>query len=504
MTGTILAIDLGLTNCKTVFFRLDGTICERESLPYPTYKHQTGWVEQEPEDWWQAVIKGVRAIGLRNPAVLTSVCTISVTGHMHALVCLGEDHHALGPSLVLGDQRSLVESDFIVQSLGLEHIYRLTGARMDASMPLAKMCWLQRHSPDIPKQTRSFLACKDWLRHRLTGDLLTDPIDACGTSLYDLQATNWSPELVKLAGIQMDQMPRVADPCSLAGPLLPEAAAALGLKSGIPVVVGAGDDVEVLGNGLMAPGVALEHLGTTGSILTCSDRLAYDPNMAVEVYPHATPGLWVLGGSVTAAGMALEWAQKTLQYAGPEDLAMINDLPCLPYPRLEEPLIFVPHIYGERCPEWEPRARGTWCGLSAAHTQADLRQAVLEGIAFSLKNVLDRIERLAGQQNRITVGARELANPGWSRLRATIYRRPLAVLNTEEPTALGAMILAAVGIGVYPNLAKAVETVTGSSARVEPSPETAEGYQLLYELYLDAANAQRNLMLQWQTRLGTA
>jgi xylulokinase len=504
MTGTILAIDLGLTNCKTVFFQLDGTICERESLPYPTYKRQTGWVEQEPEDWWQAVIKSVQEVGWRNPALLASVCAISVTGHMHSLVCQGDDHRPLGPSLVLGDQRSLAESDFIVKSIGLEHIYHLTGARMDASMPLAKICWLQRYSPEIPKKTRAFLACKDWLRHRLTGDLLTDPIDACGTSLYDLQAANWAPELVKLAGIQMDQMPRVADPCSLAGLLTVEAATALGLKAGIPVVVGAGDDVEVLGNGLMGPGASLEHLGTTGSILTCADRLAYDPNMAVEVYPHAAPGLWVLGGSVTAAGMALEWAQKALQYAGSEDLTIINDLPCLPRPRLEEPLIFVPHIYGERCPEWEPRSRGTWCGLSATHTQADLRQAVLEGIAFSLKNVLDRIEVLAGRQNRITVGARELANPGWSGLRATIYQRPLAVLNTEEPTALGAMILAAVGIGVYPNLAEAVKTVTGSKARVEPSPEATEEYQRLYELYLDAAGAQRNLMLQWQARLGTA
>ena len=504
MIRTILAIDVGLTNCKTVFFRLDGSIWDHETLAYPTYKRQAGWVEQQPEDWWQAVIKGVQAVGMRNPPILASVCAISVTGHMHALVCQGPDHTVFGPSLVLGDQRSLVESDNILQRIGLEHIYRLTGARMDASMPLAKILWLQRHTPTIPRQTTAFLACKDWLRHRLTGDLLTDPIDACGTSMYDLQAAGWSPDLVELAGIRMDQMPRIADPCSVAGPLTQAAGAALGLQPGIPVVVGAGDDVEVLGNGLMSPGVGLEHLGTTGSILTCSDQLAYDPNMAVEIYPHVAPGLWVLGGSVTAAGMALEWAQKTLQADQPEDLAMIKDLSCLPYPKLKEPLIFVPHISGERCPEWQPRARGTWCGLSAAHTQADLRQAVLEGIAFSLKNVLDRIEGLAGPQKRITVGARELANPGWSKLRATIYQRQLAVLNTEEPTALGAMILAAVGIGVYANLAEAVRAVTGLSGRVEPSPDTAEDYQRLYELYLDAADSQRDLMLKWQIRLGTA
>ncbi len=504
MTGTILAIDLGLTNCKTVFFRFDGTICERESLPYPTHTRQTGWVEQDPEDWWQAVIKGVQAVGRRKPEILASVCAISVTGHMHSLVCLGPDHTALGPSLVLGDRRSLVESDYIVQSIGLEHIYRVTGARMDASMPLAKICWLQRQAPEIPGQTRAFLACKDWLRHRLTGDLLTDPIDACGTSLYDLQAATWSPELVKLAGIRIEQMPEIADPCSIAGQLTRQAAANLGLQPGIPVVVGAGDDVEVLGNGLLSPGVSLEHLGTTGSILTCSDRLAYDPNMAVEIYPHAAPGLWVLGGSVTAAGMALEWAQRTLQYVHADELGVINDFTCLPHPRLSEPLIFVPHISGERCPEWQPHARGTWCGLSTVHSQADLRQAVLEGIAFSLKNVLDRIERLAGRQTSITVGARELANPGWAKLRATIYQRPLAVLNTEEPTALGAMILAAVGVGVYSNLAEAVNTVTGSHAYIEPAPDIIDDYQCLYELYLQTADTQRELMLKWQVRLGTA
>jgi xylulokinase len=504
MPDTILAIDIGLTNCKTVFFGLDGTILERESLPYPTYKRQVGWVEQEPQDWWQAVMNGVRSVSERNPAVVQAVCAISVTGHMHALVCQGAGGVAVGPSLVLGDQRSLAESDEIARSAGLDSIYHLTGARMDASMPMAKIAWLGKHQPGVLAQTGAFLACKDWLRSQLTGDRLTDPVDACGTSLYDLQRASWSPELVKLASIRMEQMPPIADPCSIAGPLLPAPAAALGLKAGIPVVVGAGDDVEVLGNGLMAPGASLEHLGTTGSILTCSDRLVYDPNMAVEVYPSAAPGLWVLGGSVTTAGLALEWAQQALGCDGLDDLTALDAEASLFRPRLDEPLIFVPHLSGERCPEWEPRARGTWCGLSTSHTQADLRQAVMEGIAFSLKTVLERIEGMAGKQSRITVGRRELSNPAWARLRASIYQCPLEVLNTEEPTALGAMMLAAVGIGVYPSLPEAVRALQGSCARVEPAPALADDYQRLYAFYLDAAEAQRQLMRQWQARMERA
>jgi xylulokinase len=300
--------------------------------------------------------------------------------------------------------------------------------------------------------------------------------------------------MTKLAGLAPGHLPTVADPCAIAGGLTKNAARALGLKAGIPVVVGGGDDIEVLGNGLMAPGLSLEHLGTTGSILTCSEHLVFDPHMALEVYPHAAPGLWVLGGSVTTAGMAMNWAERVLNAHASEKIPE-SSFTVEP----GAPLIFIPHLSGERCPDWEPSARGGWVGLSTSSTAEDLYQAVLEGIAFSLKNVLERIESLAGAQQAITVGRREVQNPAWLNLRAAIYNRPLTVLNTEEPTALGAMILAAAGIGIYPDLAEAVKAVTGAYTRVDPVERQARQYQQLYRMYQETGDHLRKLMLFWQS-----
>jgi xylulokinase len=348
---------------------------------------------------------------------------------------------------------------------------------MDASMPVAKLRWLSHHAPEVHSRARSFLACKDWIRHRLTGDLLTDPVDACGTSLYDIERATWAPELVKLSGVRADQLPAVCDPCHIAGHLLPNTARELGLRAAVPVVVGAGDDVEVLGNGLMSSGRSLEHLGTTGSILACSETAVRDPQMAVELYPHVVPGLWVLGGSVTAAGSALAWAERTLGAAD----ASLNDW--FSGPRLDRPLVFLPHLLGQRCPEWNPRARGAWVGLSMAHTVGDLKRAVYEGVVFSLKRVLDRLEALIGRQRSISVcGGRQ---PGDESLiqRASMYGRPLELLPTPEPTALGAMIVAAVGIGLYESVPAAVDAVAGAGEAIHPDAVLAEKYARLYEIY---------------------
>lgn len=492
MADNILVFDIGLTNCKTALFSAQGVLLERAAVPYPTYNPQPGWVEQQAEDWWQAIRTGVGLVRERNPQAIEAVCAISVTGHMHALVCLGEDGRALGPVLVLGDQRSLAAAEQIADQAGTQHVYQVTGARLDASTPLAKLCWLREQAPEIHHKSRAFLACKDWVRHQLTGDLLTDPIDACGTSYYDLRQNRWSDELVALAGVRASQLPEIADPISIAGKLQAAAAQTLGLKAGIPVVVGAGDDVEVLGNGLMNPGAASEHLGTTGSILTCTPQLVFDPEMAVEVYPHVAPGLWVLGGSVTAAGLVYTWVQEVLNHSAGDGW-----MPPASRPNLGQPLIFVPHLSGERCPSWEPRARGSWLGLSAAHTARDLHQAALEGVAFSLKRVLDRIEELVGRQERIMVSGREGQNEGWLNLRANLYHRPLHILNTDEPTALGAMTLAAAGVGLYADLAAAVEQVNGSVGVIEPDPVASHEYERLYRLYLGSEEALRPLMRQW-------
>jgi xylulokinase len=221
-------------------------------------------------------------------------------------------------------------------------IYDITGERLDPSLPAPKLLWLRRHEPDVFHRSHCFLACKDYLRLRLTGNLATDPIDAAATSLMDLHQGQWSASLLEACQIPDDTLPPIRPATIIDGPLTLSAAQELGLKPGVPVAVGAGDDVEIIGAGLVEPGMALEHLGTTGSLLLCTDRLAIDWTSGLEIYPHLVPGLWVLGGSTSCAGAALKWATDVFSASEELDLADFVEEPAS-----NAPLVFLPYLSGE-------------------------------------------------------------------------------------------------------------------------------------------------------------
>lgn len=484
----LLVIDIGLTNCKVVIFRADGNILDRETIPYPTYYPAPGLVEQDPTDWWESIRRGLARMTDRSPEVLEQIDAISVTGHMHSLVCVDQNGVAIGKSLVLGDQRSVAQSDGIIQQIGLGEIYSRTGARMDASMPMAKIAWIRENEPERFAASSHFVPCKDYLRMRMTGDRYIDAMDATGMSLYNIRTGGWDLELCDLIDVNIDQLPEVVDCIHKAGELRPDAAKSLGLKPGIPVVVGAGDDVEVLGFGLDRPGTMLEHLGTTGSILACTQTPLFDPEMAVEVYPHLIPGLWLLGGSISTAGRARSWADGILDKSGRENMDDFE-------PKsqdLSEPLLFIPHLAGARCPQWDPNARGSWIGLAMRHTSSDLYQAVQEGSVFALKSVLDRMEELMGGVASIRVSEKE-GGASWQKMRANIYGRELLPVTNPEPTAHGAMLLAAVMLGVYPDVKTAVSETVSHTDSVTNDARMAKLYDGLYSKWVVAEAAVRTL-----------
>ncbi len=199
---SILAFDIGLTNVKAVLFDADGRMLDRESLPYPTMRPAPDRVEQDPDDWLAAMVRVAQAVWARDPDAPARVAAISVTAHMHAVVCLGSEGRALGPALVLGDRRALGHAERLTRAVGATQVYTATGAELDASMPAAKMAWLLDQAPEIGSRARTFLSCKDYVRHRLTGDLLSDPIDACATSLYDIAAGTWWPPILEAIGVE--------------------------------------------------------------------------------------------------------------------------------------------------------------------------------------------------------------------------------------------------------------------------------------------------------------
>jgi xylulokinase len=299
--------------------------------------------------------------------------------------------------------------------------------------------------------------------------------------------------MLDAAGIPLEMLPEVAQPYAIAGTLRPLSAHALGLSAGVPVAVGAGDDIEVLGYGLITHGQTMEHIGTTGSMFTVADAPLWDPTMGFDVYPHAVPDLWVVGGSTTVAGAALRWATQTLQLPDSDRLSE-----CLSNPErvgLDDVPIFYPHLAGERNPTYRPWARGVWSDLSLKVDRSAIMRSVLEGVAYSLKSLLEKLETLAGPQLQIHVSS-DNSDPSWVQLRADVYERPLLV--APEPTAVGAMLLAAVAVGISQDVATAVQMAVRYSSVISPIPDRASTYRYRYDHYLRLASAMDSLWHEFE------
>lgn len=477
----LLVFDIGLTNCKAVLFGPAGSPLRSATRPYPTRRPASGLAEQDPADWWQAMVQATQSLWAGDGITPSSVAAISVTGHMHSLVAVAPDGEVLGPAIILGDQRAVTQSEAISDSLGTDAIYRITGAAMDPSMPAAKIRWLHEHDSARWRRSRWFLGVKDYVQYVLTGRVLTDPIDACATSLYDIRLGDWSAPLLEAAGVGREQLPEVRSSATIAGLLGRTAARALGLPSGVPVVVGAGDDIEVLGCGLVDPPGCIEHLGTTGSMLAVVSSPLLEPKLGLELYPHAVSGMWVVGASMTTAGAALQWAADILGFAGPGEALISSEIRT---DSATHDVVFVPHLAGSRFPERIPDARAAWIGLELNVSRESLMRAAFEGVAFALRHMLEQVERLTGRQPRLIASGADHAGSDWSQLRATIYQRPLLRLE-RDPTALGAAILAATAAGLYPDLRNAVRSMVAPAGRAEPAL-SLDLYETRYRRYLRA------------------
>ncbi len=485
----VLTIDVGTSNCRAVIFSRDGSVVGSGKTAHREHYPQPRWVEQDPNEWWQAIICSVQQ-ALQSCGVKASqIAGIGVTGQMHGLVLLGENGEALTPCLTLRDGRAQAEAEAILDTLGLDEIYRISGARLTASLPASKISWIRKNWPDVFRRARAFLAPKDYVRYRLTGHIATEVLDAAGMLLFDVRARRWSDEMIAVSGVRRDTLPVICDPWDVAGALLDGPAQQLGLAAGTPVMVGAGDDIDFLGFGLLESGATIEHIGTTGSIMACVDRPAPDPALAVELYCHVDPSLWLLGGSVSTAGGALDWAQRAL--LGNDSRitleALLNDSAAW-FPSVDSPLIFLPHLAGERCPVWRSEAKGGWLGLTLAHDRVDLARAVLEGVAFSLRRVLERIEQMGVSVQTLRVYGSS-PDSAWLALRASVYNKPLRVTSVADPTSLGCMIVTGVGIGLYRDLAEGVSATRPPEHIIQPDEQAASHYERLFRLYEEASSA---------------
>ncbi len=449
MPDALVGLDVGTSGVKGVAIDADGRVLATATVEYPLSRPHPGWSEQDPEDW----VRAAEACLARLPEG-----EIGFSGQMHGLVVLDADGNVLRPAILWNDQRTAVEAAEIEERVGLARLIELTGNRALTGFTAPKLLWLRRHEPEVYARIRHILLPKDYVRYRLTGELAIDAADASGTVLFDVRRRAWSEEVCAALDIPLGWLPEAHESTEIAG-AGDQAAAALGV-------------------GIARPGCISVVLGTSGVVFAVLPAYAPEPQARVHVFCHAVPSTWhAMGVMLSAAGSAA-WLRGVLA-AGPAEL----DAEAERWEPGAEGLLFAPYLAGERTPHPDPDARGAFTGLSARHDRGALWRAMLEGVAFGLRDSLELLHELGAHPESGRVSGGGARSELWLRIVASVLGLPLELTESEEGSAFGAALLAGVRAGVFVDAEDAVARCVRTRRRIEPEWDYDAGYARFRKLY---------------------
>jgi len=487
-----LGIDIGTSGTKTLAVQEDGEILASATYEYPVSTPYPGWSEQNPEDWWQAAVQGVRTVLDVGKISPDSVRGIGLSGQMHGSVFLNRDQQVIRPALLWNDQRTARECEEIeTRAGGRAALIELVANPALTGFTAPKILWLRTHEPHHYEQLKQVLLPKDYVRFRLTGEYATEVSDASGTLLLDVRHRCWSRVLLEKLDIDPAWLPQVYESEEISGKMISSIARQLGLPAGIPVVGGGGDQAAgAVGNGIVSRGVISATMGTSGVVFAHSDEVQIDPAGRVHTFCHAVRGKWHVMGCVLAAGGSLQWYRNQL---GESEQATARAMGIDPYTLLtaeaamapigSEGLFFLPYLTGERSPHNDPDARGAWIGLSWRHGRAHLVRSVLEGATFAMRDCLDVVRALHIPVEEIRVSGGGARSEFWRQLQADIYGQPVATINASEGPAYGVALLAATGTGVYSSIEEACQATISLASQTPPHTAAQARYQQAYPIY---------------------
>ncbi len=478
----VLGIDVSTTASKALLIDEQGAVVAVASTPHEHASPHPLWSEQDPEQWWAATQQSIRQV-LHVAAIdAAAIAGIGLTGQMHGLVLLDARGRVLRPALLWNDGRASAQCDAIRERLGLARLVALTGNDAFAGFTAPKLLWVSDHEPEIYARTAQVLLPKDYVRYRLTGAYATDKAGAGGTLLLDLARRDWSEEVLDALGISPDWLPPTFEGPAITGRVTEAVATATGLKAGTPVVGGGGDQAaQAVGVGAVAPEVWGLTLGTSGVVFAPSLTPTVEAHGRVHAFPHAVPGRWHLMGVMLSAAGSLRWYHDTLAPEHDYD-ALLADAAALA-PGCEG-LLFQPYLTGERTPHADPMVRGAFIGLTIRHTRAHLTRAVLEGVAFGLRDNVGLLEEAglpAPRQVRLSGGGARSAL--WRQILADVLGVELVTVQTTEGAAYGAALLAGVGTGLWPSVEAACERTVRLDQVVGPTRAAKAIYDASYERY---------------------
>jgi xylulokinase len=481
----VVGVDVSTTATKAVLQDAEGTV---RAVGTSAYSYQTPrplWSEQDPALWWEATRIAVRKALEAADTDAEAVEAVGLTGQMHGLVALDDRDEVLRPAILWNDQRTAAECDAIREIVGPRRLIAITGNDALPGFTAPKLLWLRRHEPQVWAATAHVLLPKDFVRLRLTGEYAVDRADGSGTILFDLAARDWSPEILDALGVEPARLPPTFEGPTATGTITEAAASATGLRAGIPVVAGGGDQAAAaVGVGSVVPGVSSLSLGTSGVLFTTTEEPAIESEGRLHAFCHALPDRWHLMGVMLSAAGSLRWYRDALA-PGVTFEELVEEAAGVPPG--SDGLLFLPYLTGERTPYPDPLARGAFVGLTVHHGRAHLTRAVLEGVAFGMRDSLE-LMRAAGlptpDQIRATGGGSR--SDLWRRILADVLGAAIVTTSSAEGAAQGAATLAAVGAGWFDTVQDACRALVRIGETTPPSEATSaytHAYARYRELY---------------------
>ncbi len=498
MANVYLAgIDIGTTGAKVILADGRGRIVAQTSQEYATTYPHPSWAEQDPEDWWAATCRIVRAALDASGIDPRQIAAVAVSDQAPSVVAVDGSGELVAPAMIWMDRRSQEQCSWLRDEVGSERIAAVNGGPIDPYFLAPKLLWLRDHAPSLYARCRCVLQANGYIVHRLCGAWSMDSAVGPLSMLFDSAAGDWSPELIDAMRLDRDKLPPVASPTQIVGHVSERAAAACGLAAGTPVLAGMVDGTAAaIEAGLVAAGQAVEMTGQSTVLMIASER----PYQGTELFGlgHAVAGLHLVVGAQVATGGALRWFRDQLGDAERQEAAVLGVDPfellgraASTSPPGANRLVFLPYMYGERSPVWDTDARGVLFGLSLATTKGDIVRAIMEGAAFGLRHNVEAA-RAGGHNPRslacVGGGAR---SPVWNQIKADVLQQPISLPSAAAGAALGDAIVAAVGAGIYASVAEAVAHMVAPGPVYQPRPEYAASYDELYQVYRNLYPALR-------------
>jgi len=502
-----LGLDIGTTGSRVIVIDEDGkTIASATSEHAPFASPEIGWAEQDPNDWWRACVNAIKEVLHSGKCTPDEIGAISFSGQMHGSVFLDETDKVIRPALLWCDQRTEKQCVEITEKIGATRLIELVSNPAVTGFTLPKILWLREVEPENWNRVRSILLPKDYIRLLLTGDKASDVADSSGTLLFDVRKRHWSQEMLDAFQLDPALLPRVFESQEITGTVSKTGSEATGLLEGTRVIAGAGDNAAgAIGMGIVSPGTVSATIGTSGVVFVVTETPTLDLKGRTHSLCHAIPNTWHMTGVTLAAGLSLRWFRDNFG-DGQSYEELVADASKIPSG--SEGAVWLPYLMGERTPYLDPNARAAFVGLTASHTRSHLTRAVMEGVAFSLRDAFEIFRELGAPIEAIRLGGGGARSQLWRQIQGDVYGHAVETIESDEGAAFGAAILAGVGVGAWPSVEEACRKTIHIADRIEPNLKSSaildRNYQAYRTLYSSLSPAIDLLQEQERNELSTA